>query len=216
MHLLLTKRLASMFKNVIKNIGTLVVVGKWNVHVFAPEWVKSNLFEGEEMQISVALPTGPYQFRGKSFEITVSENRLHFELLTEEESAKIEVVEALRTILRLLIQTPVTAFGININYLTDADLGNLFPESIQSNANSVGVEIKREVKWSLNKTDGSSTNIRLLEEKDGIFKFDVNYNYIVGKCTDILSLIDDDEIIIKREAECEQMLRDCFNLALVD
>ena len=206
-----------MFKNVIKNIGTLVVVGKWNVHVFAPEWVKSNLFEGEEMQISVALPTGPYQFRGKSFELTVSENRLHFELLSEEESAKIEVAEALRTILRLLIQTPVTAFGININYLTDADMSSLFHELIQSNVNSVGVEIKREVKWSLgDKANNNSTNIRLVEEKEDIFKFDVNYNYIVGKCTDILSLIDDDEIIIKKKEECEQILRYCFNLALED
>lgn len=203
-----------MLKNLIKNIGTLVVVGKWNVHVFAPEWVKSNLFEGDEMQISVALPTGPYQFRGKSFELTVSENRLHLELLSEEESAKIEAVEALRTILRLLIQTPVTAFGININYLTDADMSHLFHNLIQGEKYSADIEIKREIKWSLNKTDGSSTNIRLLEEKDGIFKFDVNYNYIVDKCTDILSLIDDDEIIIKKKAECEQMLSDCFNLAL--
>lgn len=200
-----------MFKNLIKNIGTLVVVGKWNVHVFAPEWVKSNLFESEEMQISVALPTGPYKFRGKYFELTVSENRLQFELF-EEESAKIEAVEALRTILRLLIQTPVTAFGININYLSDADLSHFFHNLIQGEKYSADTETKREIKWSLNKTDGSSTNIRLLEEKDGIFKFDVNYNYIVGKCTDILSLLVDDEIIIKKTEECEQMLRHEFNL----
>lgn len=202
-----------MFKNLIKDIGTLVVVGKWNVHVFAPEWVKSNIFEGEEMQISVAFPTGPYQFRGKSFELTVSDNRLHFELLLEEESAKIEAVEALRTILRLLIQTPVTAFGINVNYLTDADMSGFFPKLIQSNANSADIEIKREVKWSLEKkTDKTATNIRLCEESNGVFKFDVNYNYIVNNCADILSLIDDDEVIIKKKSDCEQMLRHEFNL----
>lgn len=206
-----------MFKNLIKNIGTLVVVGKWNVNVFVPEWVKSNLFEGEDMQISVALPTGPYQFRGKSFEITISENRLHFELLTEEESAKIDAVEALRTILRLLIQTPVTAFGININYLTDADMSNFFPESIQPNAYMAGIEINREIKWSLvDKASNNSTNIRLVEEKDGVFKFDVNYNYIVSKCTDILSLIDDNDVIIKKKEECKQLLKDSFNLNFED
>lgn len=206
-----------MFKNLIKNIDTLVVVGKWNVHVFTPEWVKTNLFNGKEIQISVALPTGPYQFKGEHFEITVSENRLHFELLTDADSAKISAVETLRSILRLLIQTPVTAFGININYLTDEDMSNFFPNVSQTNTNSAGIEIKKEVKWSLVEiASHNSTNIRLVEEIDGAFKFDVNYNYIVSKCTDILSLIDDDEIIIKKGLECKQLLKDLFNLNLED
>ena len=46
-----------MIKNIIQNISTLVVIGKWNIHVFSPEWVKDNLFEDEDMNVSVALPT---------------------------------------------------------------------------------------------------------------------------------------------------------------
>lgn len=204
-----------MFKNVLNNIGTLVVVGKWNVHVFVPDWVKSNIFEGEDMQISVALPTGPYQFKGKKFEITVSEGRLQFELFSADESAQIEAILALRTILRLLNQTPVTAFGINFNYLTDAGLCDFFKDLKGYVDLGDELGLKREVKWSIvDDKNKKSTNIRLVEEKDGMYTFDVNYNYLVGDCKSILSLIGDDEVVSKKKAECEKMLSDMFNLII--
>ena len=102
-----------MLTNIINNVATLVVVGKWNIHVFNPEWVKKNVFNGEEVLVGISMPLGPLQFKGKNFEMTVSESRLHFVMLSSDESARIDAVLALRAILRLLGQTPVTAFGIN-------------------------------------------------------------------------------------------------------
>ena len=202
-----------MFKNIINNVGTLVVAGKWNSYVFVPDWVKNNIFEREEMQINVALPAGPYKFRGEKIELTVSDSHLVLELLLEEESAQIEAILALRTILRLLNQTPVSAFGINFNYITDSDLSGYFND-LQGHINPLSeIEMKREVKWSLiNNAQKKSINIRLIEENDKNFRFDVNNNFLVNNCMDITSLIDDDDVISKKKAECEQMLADKFNL----
>lgn len=202
-----------MFKNVLKNVDTLVVVGKWNIHVFSPDWVKQNLFEGEEMKISVVLPSGPFQFRGNSFELTVSDNRLHFELLSKEDSARIDAIQALRTILRLLGQTPVTAFGINFVYDTDHDLRDYFKSFGQTN-NVVGLpftRIKREVKWSMYDEKSNSTNIRLFEET-GKYRVDVNYNYPVTECFQIMEMIDDDSVLANKKADCEQLLKERLNI----
>lgn len=201
-----------MFKNVLNNVDTLVVVGKWNIHVFSPDWVKQNLFEGEEMKVSVVLPAGPFQFRGNSFELTVSDNRLHFELLSEENNAQIDAVQALRTILRLLGQTPVTAFGINFIYDTNIDLKEYFkPFGHNDITESAFSKIKREVKWSMYDEKSNSTNIRLFEEDDK-YRIDVNYNYPVTECFQIMEMIDDDSVLANKKEDCEQFLRERLNL----
>lgn len=202
-----------MLTNIINNVSTLVVVGKWNIHVFSPEWVKANVFNGEEIQISISLPIGPFQFKGKSFELTVNDNRIHFELTSRDESARIDTVKALRVILRLLSQTPVTAFGINFIYDTDSDLGEFFHELNLNEATGnpfSGTTVKQEVKWSLY-APNNSTNIRLIELKPA-YRFDVNYNYPVNDCHAIMTIIDDDDLISSKQAECEQLLQSLFNI----
>ena len=200
-----------MLTNIINNVATLVVVGKWNIHVFNPEWVKKNVFNGEEVLISISMPLGPLQFKGESFELTVSDGRLHFVLLSSDESARIDVVQTLRSILRLLGQTPVTAFGINFNFDTDDDLGQYFHGLNFDNAGAQPLSVAREVKWSLNYPGNNSTNIRLVEREHG-YRFDINYNYPVNDCLAVTTLIDDDSLIATKQEECEQLLTALFNL----
>lgn len=203
-----------MFNNVLDNVATLVVVGKWNVHVFSPDWVKKNLFEDEEMKISVVLPSGPFQFRGNSFELTVSDSRLHLEILSEEDSARIDAVQALRTILRLLGQTPVSAFGINFIYDTDADLKDYFRSFGQNGVvETPFTKIKREVKWSMYEEGDNSINIRLFEEKDK-YRIDINYNYPVSECFQIMEMIGDDAVLANKKADCEQLLKERLNIEI--
>lgn len=208
-HFLLT--IILMLTNIINNVATLVVVGKWNIHVFNPDWAKKNVFNGEEVLIGISMPLGPLQFKGKSFEMTVSDNRLHFVLLSSDESARIDAVLALRAIMRLLGQTPVTAFGINFNIDSDDDLGQYFHGLNFDNVGAQPSSATREVKWTLNYPNNNSTNIRLIEREQG-YRFDVNYNYPVNDCMAIMTLIDDDSLIATKQEECEQLLTALFNL----
>ena len=205
------KLLILMLTNIINNVATLVVVGKWNIHVFNPEWVKKNVFNGEEVLIGISMPLGPLQFKGKSFEMTVSDSRLHFVLLSSDESARIDAVLALRAILRLLGQTPVTAFGINFNFDSDDDLGQLFQKVSPENLSPQPLSATRELKWTLNYPNNNSTNIRLIDRQPG-YLFDVNYNYPVNDCMAIMALIDDDSLVATKQEECEQLIMALFNL----
>lgn len=200
-----------MLTNIINNVATLVVVGKWNIHVFNPEWVKANVFNGEEVLVGISMPLGPLQFKGKSFEMTVSESRLHFVLLSSDESARIDAVLALRAILRLLGQTPVTAFGINFNFDTDSNLSQLFQKVSPENVSPQPLSATRELKWTLSYPNNNSTNIRLIEREQG-YRFDVNYNYPVNDCLAITEIISNDDLISTKQGECEQLLRSLFNL----
>ncbi len=195
-----------MLTNIINNVATLVVVGKWNIHVFNPEWVKKNVFNGEEVLVGISMP----QFKGKNFEMTVSESRLHFVLLSSDESSRIDAVLALRAVLRLLGQTPVTAFGINFDFDTDDDLGQYFHGLNFDNVGAQPSSSTSEVKWTLNYPNNNSTNIRLIKRED--YRFDVNYNYPVNDCMAIMTLIDDDSLIATKQEECEQLLTALFNL----
>lgn len=200
-----------MLTNIINNVATLVVVGKWNIHVFNPEWVKNNVFNGEEVLVGISMPLGPLQFKGKNFEMTVSDSRLHFVLLSSDESARIDAVLALRAILRLLGQTPVTAFGINFNFDSDDDLGQYFHGLNFENVGAQPSSATRELKWTLNYPNNNSTNIRLIDRQPG-YLFDVNYNYPVNDCMAIMTLIDDDSLIATKQEECKQLLTALFNL----
>lgn len=204
-----------MFRNIIKSISTLVVVGKWNIHIFSPEWVKKNLFDGKEMQIAVALPDGPFQFKNNYFELTVTSNRIHFEILSEEEDAQFEAISALRTILRLLNQTPVSAFGFNFAYETDADMSRYFQDFGKNNelyTPFINTTIKREAKWSFIDESKKSMNITLLETNSNTFRIDVNYDNPITDCLEIMSLIDDDAVITSKRKECESFITRSLNI----
>ncbi len=204
-----------MFRNIIKNVSTLVVVGKWNIHIFSPEWVKNNVFGGEDMNVEVALPVGPYQFSNEQFKLTVSSNRIHFEMLSVNEDTEITVVSVLRTILRLLNQTPVSAFGFNYVFETDAELNRYFldfGEDKEQNNPFEKVTIKREVRWSFIDESEKSMNVQLHEAPENSFRIVVNCDYPINNCLDIMSYIDDDEIISHKRKECETFITNKLNI----
>ena len=160
----------------------------------------------------LSLPTGPYQFKGKTFELTVSDSRLHIELLTDEDSARIDAIVALRTTLRLLGQTPVSAFGINFCYETDADL-NSYIRNINQTLEAQYTKVKCDIKWALFDDNRNSTNIVLRRNSgSNTFRIDVNFNYPIDECLQIMTMIGDDAIITSRERDCEQLLKEMFNI----
>lgn len=57
----------------------------------------------------------------------------------------------------------------------------------------------------------NSTNIRLFEETDK-YRVDVNYNYPVTECFQIMEMIDDDSVLANKKADCERLLKERLNI----
>lgn len=202
-----------MLTNIITNIATVVVVGKWNINIFDPEWVKENIFKGETIEVAISLPSGPFKFKGKTFALVVDWDRIRMELCTDDASSRVDIITALRDLLRLLSQTPVSAFGINVWLKTDEDLSSRF-ETMKLDAQDEGnlmQQVKQEMKWTISNNDNCDTNIRLF--KGDSYTFDFNYNYTVTNVLGITSVIENDDIITGKLKQSKKFLNTYFGIS---
>jgi hypothetical protein len=107
------------------------MVGYWNRMIFSPDWIARMLFDGAKVAIEVPLanPQGPPRFTVGDVRLLVTAQRVMV-LPTKEDEDTLRRVEATAIkILELLPHTPVTAVGINFQFVESepsADLAELF------------------------------------------------------------------------------------------
>ena len=110
-----------------ENVATLVVVGTWNVSIFTPEWVKENVLIGKDFQIlfPVNIMNSLKFVVPNKYSLAVNGNRLEFQLNDNCDVCSKELLEPVRNVLRSLIHTPVSSFGINYVFKTNEQPGLL-------------------------------------------------------------------------------------------
>ena len=201
-----------MLKDFVKNIDSLVVIGKWNVFVLSPEWMSKYVFGDAKMHIEFTVPHGSISFKANNINVIVSEDSLRIRAENGDNSNLKDIVDVLRRIVRTLAHTPVTAVGINFKYESDADMSMLF-QSTKLDAAKISV-VQEEHRWTI---DDGKDNMRLnimLSTSDDKATFNFNYHYSVSSCSDIVSIIEDDAIVIRKKEQSVSILKDLFNIQI--
>lgn len=106
-----------------KDFNTIVIVGNWNIPIFTPDWVHQNLFSSPDRDLEVEYPN---QIIGASFRFTqhplcfsIVNNRFQLSIIENTDAARLEAIEFVQKLLRLLVHTPVTSTGINFRFRQD-------------------------------------------------------------------------------------------------
>lgn len=196
-----------------ENVATLVVVGTWNVSIFTPEWVKENVLIGKDFQIlfPVNIMNSLKFVVPNKYSLAVNGNRLEFQLNDNSDVCSKEFLEPVRNVLRSLIHTPISSFGINYVFKTDEQPGLLstlpHTNEIKGAFNSAieSTEVTRSIKLQ----DGNTLNFKIYQ-KGQETSFDFNFSYVVNKIQAMLDILGDDNIIISKRNVAKELLEKVY------
>ena len=196
-----------------ENVATLVVVGTWNVSIFTPEWVKENVLIGKDFQIlfPVNIMNSLKFVVPNKYSLAVNGNRLEFQLNDNCDVCSKELLEPVRNVLRSLIHTPISSFGINYVFKTNEQPGllstlphtNEIKDALNSEVEST--EVTRSIKLQ----DGNILNFKIYQ-KGQETNFDFNFSYVVNKIQAMLDILGDDNIIISKRNVAKELLEKVY------
>lgn len=196
-----------------ENVATLVVVGTWNVSIFTPEWVKENVLIGKDFQIlfPVNIMNSLKFVVPNKYSLAVNGNRLEFQINDNCDVCSKELLEPVRNVLRSLIHTPVSSFGINYVFKTNEQPGllstlphtNEIKDALNSEVEST--EVTRSIKLQ----DGNILNFKIYQ-KGQETNFDFNFSYVVNKIQAMLDILGDDNIIISKRNVAKELLEKVY------
>jgi hypothetical protein len=206
-------KLSEDMNEVNENVATLAVVGTWNVSIFTPEWVKENVLIGKDFQIlfPVNIMNSLKFVVPNKYSLAVNGNRLEFQLNDNCDVCSKELLEPVRNVLRSLIHTPVSSFGINYVFKTNEQPGllstlphtNEIKDALNSEVEST--EVTRSIKLQ----DGNILNFKIYQ-KGQETNFDFNFSYVVNKIQTMLDILGDDNIIISKRNVAKELLEKVY------
>lgn len=101
----------------VKEHWTIVILGRWNVGIFTPEWLTKNVFESSQVTLEFGMdPALPRRITGGGTTLIPSDLSLILapSELSETSLTRMEKIGC--TILETLKHTPVSAVGMNFAY----------------------------------------------------------------------------------------------------
>lgn len=196
------------------NVSNLVIVGTWNRDIFTVDWVKEYLLDGQDFQVLFPINTlNSLKFDVVSkYSFAINLNRLEFQLHDSSDGASREMIVTARKLLRCLVHTPITTFGVNFIFKSERQVflnGISHTEEIKEllTAEVEQTEVLRVFKIG----QGKVLNFKVIQEGiDTLFNF--NYSYSVKNAQNLLDVLgDDDDIIIKKRQESARILNSVYD-----
>ena len=180
-----------------KDFNTIVIVGNWNIPIFTPDWVHQNLFSSPDRDLEVEYPN---QIIGASFRFTqhplcfsIVNNRFQLCIIENTDAARLEAIEFVQKLLRMLVHTPITSTGINFRFKQD-----MVDDTLHANTLLPTDAIQPILSKVITEVYKYSDNVLLTYKKeimpDAIIH-DFNYNFATQNIQTLLGLIEEDDII---------------------
>lgn len=156
----------------LKNLFTIVIIGRWNVSIFSPEWVGKNIFKKREIILDVGIEPGlSRRLSDEKIVIIPLSQRLMITLSIIDDEALKGMENAVCEILTLLTHTPVSAVGINFGYKIKPLPENYtsdFPVLLSEKLASEDLVVKsHEVKWIVDYEREQNRSLNISNQIDG-------------------------------------------------
>ena len=180
-----------------KDFNSIVIVGNWNIPIFTPDWVHTNLFSSPDRDIEVEYPN---QIIGASFRFTqhplcfsIVNNRFQLCIMDNTDAARSEAIEFVQKLLRLLVHTPITSTGINFRFKQIMSDDKLQSDSLLP-TDELHPILSKEVTEQYKYSDNVVLTYKKEIMKDAIIH-DFNYSFDTQNIKILLGLIEEDGMI---------------------
>lgn len=180
-----------------KDFNTIVIVGNWNIPIFTPDWVHQNLFASQDRDLEVEYPN---QIIGASFRFTqnplcfsIVNNRFQLCIIENTDAARLEAIEFVQKLLRMLVHTPITSTGINFRFKQD-----LADDTLHENILLPTDELHPILSKVVTEQYKYSDNVLLTYKKEitsDVIIHDFNYDFDTQNIQTLLGLIEENGII---------------------
>lgn len=191
-----------------KDFYSVVIVGNWNIPIFNPEWVRTNLFTAQEKEMVIEYPT---QILGASFRFTqdplcfsIVNNRMQLSITENTDAARLAAIEFIHLLLRKLVYTPIASTGINFKFKETTDADNLHSETeLQMDMMQpiISKIITEKYKYS--------DNVTLTYEQEigeSFITHDFNYSFVTQDVEALLQILEDEELINSLHQKTKELL----------
>lgn len=206
------------FSEKSKGVSNVVIVGMWNYGIFTPDWVKENVLSNEPT-FNVLYPTAPLLSMKfvvpEKYSFGINGNRLEFQLLSNSNESSRDLIHAISNILTRLTYTPVNSLGINYVYSSDESVDHITKLDDTPRLNSLLG--KNLMNIELIRSYQLDCNLRLnykIYQVDNKSNFDFNYSFEIKNCSDILNILDNDDVLNNYRAKSLKLLDDLYNNGL--
>lgn len=177
----------------------VVAVGIWNPAILSPDWVARVVFgrpRGVEVPIEIEMPIrlgAPWRFTIDGFRFIPHRNRLVISPRETSAELLVRTEQLLKTILRALPHTPITALGYNFHFVEDEPReAHLEPFTLQTrhlvDHLERQIEIQGQALVTSIRVEGRVLNLKR-EIDEGRVKVEFNFHY-AGDTSELLAIPD--------------------------
>ncbi len=192
------------------NSFTVVIVGRWNPYILAPQWITQHLFNDvPPVQIEFSLNLDlPNRYKILNVLITPTPEKVILTSVDNSVESLTQMGEVAIKLCNTLAHTPLNAIGINFGYIEKENRQELL-ENFDFEKNDPFSENEWEIKSHLIQRslikDNYKLNFSLSMDENDNFHFDFNYNYVLPTREFIQELLADGKIISFYENSLELM-----------
>jgi hypothetical protein len=202
--------------NILADTSTVVIAGLWNVNIFTPDWIATNIFKKKEPPILIEFPMNglaPIRFTFENVRFFPSIDKVFFSLKKFDiESYKVIVNYALELI-KILPHTPNMVIGLNFGFSEEnnSKIKNIFDLTNNDSFFKKGEIINSEIRKQIKINDNILLNIFL--KYSSIINIDINY-HIIFNIIDNLNILLNDDLIIDYYSKTLDLLKSAYDLIL--
>ena len=199
----------------VRDHWTIVILGRWNVGIFTPEWLTKNVFESPQVTLELGMdPLLPRRITEGGTTLIPTDSSL---ILAPSELSDASLTRMERIackILGALKHTPVSAVGMNFAYRVTSAPAQLLEQFPGIHANEFAdqqlVIRARDFGWVM-EYEGYVLNLTChIERQDLFIKF--NFHAVAQDTAVARSIITDK--IIKHRDKTRGVLKNVFNVGL--
>jgi hypothetical protein len=173
---------------------SLVVVGKWNIHILSPDWIAHNVLNVEEVNLQFAVNAPELLMRIEHNNVLIQ--TFPDRLMVMPQKRNLETWRAAEEIVRkitdILQYTPVSAFGVNFNFIEDEPSADLISRIAVVDSDKfsdlemdlAGTAIKRTFSFP-----DSRLNFSLTHNNETDFRFSFNFHYEVTQASKVAETV---------------------------
>ena len=190
-----------------QDFAPIIIIGHWNKYIFTQEWL-TKLSWGQDIPMRIDIPLN-LDASAKINALDISSNTIGERLIFSTVKASTTTFNLIQNkaieICRLLSQTPISSFGLNI--LLDCPIEEVDLEKTGLHMN-FGDNIVNSITRTFNLKDCVLT--LTISQHDELCRFDCNFHYQVSNIETLIDICSEEILLDKKNTYANDFISENF------